>query len=671
MAQAELAMQSRKDLLQVIRDQQKELEKYQSKIRDVVTAYKSLQKEKESLAASLTALKVAKGAGSSSKTPNELSPFPHATSSSESSSSSQQVLDPPDVTKVEGRSYEGSAQHSQHHGSDVDELVQQVETLSDALSTITSEKSRMEASYQADRRKIFEEKNELQQQLHESQQKLAEKVDLMEALHVRVRDLQRERDKEEVQHALQIRELQQLVSNLRLKVEKTEEELNEKNEQLQQKQNQDFKGETRKESELIKGLRKELASLKEELRASRDKVPPVQERRPSLIAIEDFQRQHEHYLEKERQHCQEVEVKAEAVQKENQERIASLEASLADLSTTLGQYEVLRQQDLDVIQKLKSEREEYEDEIRRLREEVHRTRIRVRSPLPQRQNSGTSDASLEMEKLRTQISEYREKILVLNKQFHDMEEEYKSTINFLQETLQEDKQKHRKELKALEHEYKVKLCDIEKEIESQRNRTLSLLTEKDGEIEDLRQKWEAARYGVPLEGSNYPQGLETSEPKGETMLLFYTQELARKDVELSALRREKHEDQIALRQLQQKLLNKEDIHQEREACLEEEIDRLQRSISREGENLEYLKNVIVNYLRTPNPSDRQHMLNAICAVLKFTDKEVDIVRKHLRSPTDQSIPFRSIEATKLMCRYQKEPFLQEGLGTSVVSGEEK
>ena len=33
MAQAELAMQSRKDLLQVIREQQKELEKYQSKIR--------------------------------------------------------------------------------------------------------------------------------------------------------------------------------------------------------------------------------------------------------------------------------------------------------------------------------------------------------------------------------------------------------------------------------------------------------------------------------------------------------------------------------------------------------------------------------------------------------------------------------------------------------------
>ena len=87
------------------------------------------------------------------------------------------------------------------------------------------------------------------------------------------------------------------MSNLRLKLEKTEEELNEKSEQLQQKQSQEVRGETRKESELIKGLRKELVSLKEELRASRDKVPSVQER-PSIIAIEEFQRQHEHYLEK-------------------------------------------------------------------------------------------------------------------------------------------------------------------------------------------------------------------------------------------------------------------------------------------------------------------------------------------------------------------------------------
>ena len=94
-----------------------------------------------------------------------------------------------------------------------------------------------------------------------------------------------------------LRELQQLMNNLRLRSDKAEEELSETKEQLQQKLSQEAKGETRQESELIKGLRKELAYLKEELRASREKVSPIQER-PSLVSIEDLQRQHEQYLEK-------------------------------------------------------------------------------------------------------------------------------------------------------------------------------------------------------------------------------------------------------------------------------------------------------------------------------------------------------------------------------------
>lgn len=51
------------------------------------------------------------------------------------------------------------------------------------------------------------------------------------------------------------------------------------------------------------------------------------------------------------------------------------------------------------------------------------------------------------------------------------------------------------------------------------------------------------------------------------------------------------------------------------------IFRLERCKSREGANLEYLKNVVLSYLLSTDSSCKAHMLNAIAAVLKFSDSE--------------------------------------------------
>lgn len=54
---------------------------------------------------------------------------------------------------------------------------------------------------------------------------------------------------------------------------------------------------------------------------------------------------------------------------------------------------------------------------------------------------------------------------------------------------------------------------------------------------------------------------------------------------------------------------------------------LKASKSREGANLEYLKNVFVNYLISTDSSSKRHMLNAISTVLRFTSSEMDKIRK--------------------------------------------
>lgn len=61
------------------------------------------------------------------------------------------------------------------------------------------------------------------------------------------------------------------------------------------------------------------------------------------------------------------------------------------------------------------------------------------------------------------------------------------------------------------------------------------------------------------------------------------------------------------------------------------IFRLERSINLKDEvNIEYLKNVVANYLSTVDIDKRTHMLNAIFTILHFTDKEIDRIRNYYR-----------------------------------------
>lgn len=55
------------------------------------------------------------------------------------------------------------------------------------------------------------------------------------------------------------------------------------------------------------------------------------------------------------------------------------------------------------------------------------------------------------------------------------------------------------------------------------------------------------------------------------------------------------------------------------------IFSLERCKTREGANLEYLKNVIISFIVTKDADGKQHMLNAISAVLQFTPSEIQVI----------------------------------------------
>jgi hypothetical protein len=73
-------------------------------------------------------------------------------------------------------------------------------------------------------------------------------------------------------------------------------------------------------------------------------------------------------------------------------------------------------------------------------------------------------------------------------------------------------------------------------------------------------------------------------------------------------------------------------------CMNSHCDsRLQRCQSREGANLEYLKNVVLSFLLSNDSSSKGHMLNAIAAVLRFSSPELERVSCTHKLPVQGNI----------------------------------
>lgn len=272
---------SRKDLLDTIESQKKQLVQYQARFKDVVQAYKSLLKEKEALEASLKVLTVTQEVDlnqqSQDTNPASEPPEDGYSQHSEDSLDTAASVDLPCETVRGDQSEEDQAEAGGRSGSTVSstkqtytegegsstcdnlylqplqpepdaggsensstgaeqqpqatppsngdtdrrvaQLKAQLSTLTSSLATVTQEKSRMEANFQADKRQLKLEIEELQErlaamttqqeaELHSLQQQLAES-------RARVITQQHEREQEQGDHVQQLRELQKILQQER------------------------------------------------------------------------------------------------------------------------------------------------------------------------------------------------------------------------------------------------------------------------------------------------------------------------------------------------------------------------------------------------------------------------------------------------------------------------
>lgn len=325
---------SKKDLLETIETQKKQLLQYQARLKDVVRAYKSLLKEKEALEASIKVLSVSHEAdvGLEGVQPPGLtlpdSVDDRCSTHSEDSTGTATSLDTAaSLTSTKGefgveedrmargplppKSEEASGSESgvssssgdgPSAGNEMDkklhQLKTQLATLTSSLATVTQEKSRMEASYLADKKKMKQDLEDANKKAEEERDRLeGELKGLQEQVaetKARLITQQHDRAQEQSDHAVMLRELQKLLQEERTQRQDLELRLEETREALAGRayaadQIEGFELQT-------KQLTREVEELKGELQAIRDEKnrpdPRLQELQQEAVHLKShFQAQ--------------------------------------------------------------------------------------------------------------------------------------------------------------------------------------------------------------------------------------------------------------------------------------------------------------------------------------------------------------------------------------------
>ncbi|KAH9627776.1 hypothetical protein HF086_002813 [Spodoptera exigua] len=304
------------------------------------------------------------------------------------------------------------------------------------------------------------------------------------------------------------------------------------------------------------------------------------------------------------QHLAEEQIKAKRAEESarkicarQEERVALLESKIAELSETVGQYDLRRRHDQQLIQQLK-------DSVNgRLMDKIAANKDFEETSEPTQKSETDNEKLADSEYLQTLI----DKIHILKKELIAENDKLGSPIDISTVfTVQGYENIH---LKCKEEYDTLKM---EFDLYKQQMKMREVGSETDSDVGDLKNeiallKEKVETYKMVLEEEKQDK-LDTLKLYEEDVtapphMLHYAHELARKDLDISQLRKEKHimEGQFRLRRIQ----------------------------SREGANLEYLKNVVMAYLMSTDNAGRKHMLNAIAAVLHFTTNEKKSVLSNL------------------------------------------
>lgn len=282
----------------------------------------------------------------------------------------------------------------------------------------------------------------------------------------------------------------------------------------------------------------------------------------------------------------------------------------------------------------------YQQELKQLKEEFERYKMRAQVVL---KSKNTKDGNLakELEEAQEQLAELKEKYISLRLCCEELERRHQQEAEGWKQELARLQHAHRQELERSQLDSRDRTLRLEEELHKQRDRALAVLAEKDLELEQLRSV--ALSSGLP--GRRSPVGgggpgdpADSCAPDSLTQALqlaasseptffLYAEQLARKEVEITSLRKQRHTLEVEVHQLQDRLLEEGERHREQVGALQSHIEKNIRDQSREGANLEYLKNIIYRFLTLPDTLGRQQTLTAILTILHFSPEEKQVIMR--------------------------------------------
>ncbi|XP_043604283.1 GRIP and coiled-coil domain-containing protein 1-like isoform X1 [Bombus pyrosoma] len=576
----------------------------------------------------------------------------------------------------------------------VGKLKNRLDTLMNSLATLSAEKSKMEASFQQDKKQLRNERDECEKIIKDLKEKLnkVQTTNYSEIEHVKCKLImeRHEREREQADHAKMIKELQKLLHDERRNKE-----------QLEAQVKSQFAHKTQ-----CKILEAELEIARNKLKQAEEaakETPPILLSLQSEMAL--MKKQHLNAIHEEQKRAAAAEQQARALAMTHEARVAGLEARLAELSEIVGGYDRLRQQDQQAIQKLKDQlinlqdseheyitlnnepeeiisriknlytklldldnkksesahvksllhsldlydkqqvidyKEKYEillQEFEDYKQQMKYSNVGNISYNIQSQNIASSydkNSKTQLHILKAHNNNLEERIRVLSNEIVNKERELKLKLEHQEKSSQEEHGKLRHLLLQKDNEFRNKISTLEQQLLRQRERSMALIEEKDKEILTLKTSFHAL---LPKKENTAERKLNASKCENGTEpitdlvtglltndsppILHYSQELARKEVQVSASRKKVLELEATLREKQREVIYIKEKQKENIKALQAQIARLEACKSREGANLEYLKNVFINYLTTSDVSSKRHMLNAISTVLRFTAEELN------------------------------------------------
>ncbi|XP_042225380.1 GRIP and coiled-coil domain-containing protein 1-like isoform X2 [Homarus americanus] len=616
-------MGSKRELLATVEKQKEQIVKYEGKLKDVVRAYKGLLKEKEALETSLSAL-----AGTHTAKSND------AGNAEKPKSSGKETEPQPQEGEDAGTAQDHpkeNLQDSAEQGSSsevTEDLRKKLSALTAGLNTLTSEKKRIEQSFQNDKKRLLAEKEKLEKNLQEAlDAKFASEVNVEEKiqdLRSRLIIAQHERDQDAQNAAVMLRELESKLAVERNAGERLEASLDEAKHQL----HRPSLPINHRPQELYEKKISDLQNELEQVRSRLKKAEQLSEEPPLLRKIqgqmEEMRTQHNQALQQELSRASAVEESARDLAQSHEERVVALEARLADLSLTVASYDRTRQEDLHAIHKLKEKVSELAQE---------------NSFLASRLEQDIDNSETDVNALCRRLTKLKEQLITAN--LHTSHPVDVESLLCGGDNIHVWCQQEYDHLKEEFEYYKISSKEQSRVVGES-----ACKGECGKQLEDLRQKIRSLTSAAQLASDSHSQQVASlrqsnigsleataallSQVSGgnEGPLLHHLEELARKDQEISHFRREKRQLETTMREVQMAALVRQQAQQDTIEALEEEAERHRRNVSRESENFEYLKNVVLQYMISSDAESRQLMLNAISVILKFTDKEVESVKRY-------------------------------------------